>query len=213
MTRMFGDFVPVPNVSDGAAREGYHPTQNITILKALYYLSRHADAANLLPETPINGVAGQVSLPMAGNSSAAAPTIVQPLPPPPPQPAVPYGQAFQGGYYGIHVVGQYNQAECLRYDDFDYENLQFEPWKRENCLGPKTWIGRVLPDQGSLVVLKLWDAWKFDAKGRDHEAEIYLHLKSLWGSSIPALHVKSPLEYFHALILQYVKVSILKNGL
>jgi hypothetical protein len=88
---------------------------------------------------------------------------------------------------------------------FNYMEFQFEPWLPGNNLGPKTWIAIALPVQ-SKVILKLWDAWKFDQDARDREASVYLRLRSLWGEYIPSLFVKSALEYFHALIFQYIRV-------
>ena len=79
ISRMYGDFAARPGVSLGAAAEGYYPTPNFTIMQALYYMSYLVEATNDLPETPVNGVAGQVTLPRApGGSNAAAPTIMQP---------------------------------------------------------------------------------------------------------------------------------------
>lgn len=79
-----------------------------------------------------------------------------------------------------------------------------------NYLGPKTWIAKVVSSQ-SKVVLKLWDAWRFDSAPRNQEASIYLHLRSLWGKVIPALGVSSPIEFFHGLILEYLDMSILSR--
>ena len=212
ITRMFGDFVARPGLSPGSTAEGYYNTSNFTIMQAIYYLSSLVEARNDLSETPVNGVPGQVNLPYAGNSTAAAPTIQQPQSQIPLMPAGQGGYGYigqggyQDGYQGVQVLGGYDQAECSQYhNDVDYKYLQFEPWKPENILGPKNWIAKVLPDRTE-VVLKLWDAWKFDAKAQNHEASIYLHLRSLWGTYIPSLRVKTTLEYFHALIFQYVKI-------
>jgi len=57
------------------------------------------------------------------------------------------------------------------------------------------------------VVLKLWDAWNSGCEDRDKEVAIYEHLQSLWGISVPFLRVSTPIEYFHAIILQYVEGS------
>jgi len=210
ITRMFGDFFPVANVSDGAAAERYYPTNDFTIMQALYYLSSIAHGTADLPETPINGVPGQVSLPRAVSDSSAASSIQQPPPPsPPPEQPLPmgYNGYYPQGYY--QVVDRYDEAECIQYDnDSDYRLLQFEPWKPENVLGPKTWIVNLVPNTKLKVVCKLWDAWNYDPTDRDREAQIYLHLKPLWGVWIPALRVKTALEFFHALILQYVEVLI-----
>src|SRR5579859_5051457 len=69
-----------------------------------------------------------------------------------------------------------------------------------------TWIAKVLPDE-TKVVLKPWDAWRFDSDVRNKEAAVYEHLRSLWGIYIPFLRISTPMEYFHALLLQLVKVS------
>ena len=115
ITRMFGDFAARPAVSPSAVVEGYYnPTPYFTIMQAIYYLSSLAEATNDLPETPVNGVPGQVGLPYAGNSTAAAPTIQQPQPRIPPMPPGQggYGHIGQGGYRGVQVLGDYDQAEC-----------------------------------------------------------------------------------------------------
>ena len=203
ITRMFGDFEAHPPISNGAVLEGYHPTTGFSIMQALYYLSAIAQVTDNLPETPIGGVPGQVVLPPSGSSSTPASTIVQP---PIQDNGHLHGQV-DGGQGGFQIVGGYNQAECYQYHDgVEYRHFQFEPWVSENNLGPKTWIATTLPDRRK-VVLKLWDAWKFDNEAQNREATVYLHLRSLWGKCIPSLHVKSPLEFFHALVFQYVKVS------
>ena len=69
-------------------------------------------------------------------------------------------------------VERYDEAECIQYDsDVDYKFLQFEPWNIENALGPKTWIANVLSNNRK-VVLKLWDAWKFDPGSWNRESDI-----------------------------------------
>src|ERR1700685_2527415 len=79
MTRLFGDFPTSTSVSEnyvnhwtpsgiaskGAIAEGYAPTIDFTIMKALYYVSYLAHKTDDLPETPANGVPGQVFLPMS----------------------------------------------------------------------------------------------------------------------------------------------------
>jgi len=203
ITRMFGDFAAHAPISNGAAFEGYYPTTGFSIMQALYYLSAVAQLTDDLVETPIDGVPGEVYLPPSGGSSEAASTILQPE-------VQDNGQSLHGqggdGQGGFHIVGGYNQAECCQYHDgVQYRRFQLEPWIPENNLGPKTWLAIALPDRKK-VVLKLWDAWKFDDEAQNREAAVYLHLRSLWGKCIPSLLVKSPLEFFHALVLQYVNV-------
>ena len=215
MTRMYGDFPIVPNVSPGPLAEGYCPTTNFSIMKALYFMSNLAQRTPDVPETPINGQPGEVYLPFAilKGSAEAAPTIEQPQAPVP----MPTGQGgwqrFRRNVQGYHVVGDYESAvDFFQYHEgVDYTSLLFEPWIKANYLGPKNWIATVLSDQ-SKVVLKLWDAWKFDVTDRDHEANIYKSLQSLWGKHIPFLRVSTPLEYFHALILQYVEAWHVSSG-
>ena len=79
------------------------------------------------------------------------------------------------------------------------------PWLKANCLGVKTWIARSLPDNEK-IVLKLWDAWKYSPKDQEREASIYLKLRPLWGICVPALRVQSPLEFYYALIIEYIEV-------
>jgi hypothetical protein len=216
-TRMYGDFPAHPPVTDGSNAEGYHATTNFTVMKALYYLSHISATTNDTIETPINGQQGSVFLPYAsGDSAHAAPSIQQPNPAIAPRPAgqgggYGYGYAGQGGQYGYQytITGGYETADDYRQFDkeVDYGVIRFEPWVKENYLGPKNWIAKVVSNE-SKVVLKLWDAWKLDASLRDHELSIYLQLKSLWGRVVPSVYLSTPLEYFHALILQYVDVSI-----
>jgi hypothetical protein len=190
VTRMFGDFLPAERVSMGAVAEGYQPTTGFSIMMALYCLSALAESAADSPETPIGNVPGAVFLPGATGSTSAT-TLIQRSPP-----------------VGPRNVGESNDAECFQYDDdLVYEAFQFEPWLSETNLGPKTWTAIALPSRTN-VVLKLWDAWHFDCELRNQEASIYLYLRSLWGKYIPSLRVKSPLDFFHALVLQYVKVLL-----
>jgi len=180
-------------------------------MQALYYISAIVETTPNLPETPVAGIPGQVNLPFAENSIAAAPTIQQP--PPAANPGAAFGALapVQGGQghqanQSVQVLGGYDQSECIQYDAaFEIKSFQFEPWIPENNLGPKTWIAVALPVK-SKVILKLWDAWKFNEEARNREASVYLKLRPLWGKCIPSLFVKSALEYFHALVLQYIRV-------
>jgi len=210
ITPMFGDFQARQGISNGAFYEGYYTPQGFSIMQALYYLSAIAETAADLPETPIGGRPGQVHIPYAGNSTTPAPTIQQPpdnagfgfpgLAPPQ------GGQGQQYGNQGVGILEGYDQSECIHYDGaFTYKDFQFQPWLPENNLGPKTWIAIALPAEFK-VIFKLWDAWKFDQEARNREASVYLQLRPLWGKCIPSLFVKSALEYFHALIFQYIKV-------
>jgi hypothetical protein len=50
LTPMLADFAPVEGVTEGFAAEGYHPTPDYTILKALYYFSHLAETTLDTPE-------------------------------------------------------------------------------------------------------------------------------------------------------------------
>ena len=206
MTPMYGDFFALPGITHGAETEGYHLPINFSIMKALYYISYLADAAPKAVETPLHGVAGQVELPMSSpQTGQPAAEIVQPYQPNQAHVA-PVAQAPGGYQAGVHIVGGYEKAVSLQYHEgVTYKSLKFEPWLKANCLGVKTWIARTLPDNEN-IILKLWDAWKCSSDVQEHEASIYLKLRPLWGKYVPALRVQSPLEFYHALIIQYIEV-------
>jgi hypothetical protein len=204
MTRMFGDFLPWDGVTNGAPAEGYYyPAPNWTIMKALYFMSRLGEIMADTVETT-NGQPGTVNIPYADpKQSEAAPRIriVRDLRDRrlEPRPADDY---YYGGYQAAHAaVGMLQFHEGV-----DYTSLLFEPWKVENQLGPKNWIAQVISDQ-SKVVLKLWDGWKVDTEERDREAEVYVHLRPLWGKYVPSLRVATPFDYMHALIIEYIDVN------
>ena len=138
MTRMYGEFPAWGNIAHDAAAEGYHPTVNFTIMKALYYLSAFAANTNDTPETPVNGQPGYVYLPPASSKTAhTAPKIQQP----PVIAPMPAGQGPGGGHagYTYTISGDYETADDFSqfHREVDYGVLQFEPWVTENFLGPK----------------------------------------------------------------------------
>ena len=206
---MYGDFFALPGITNGPDTEGYHVPVNFSIMKALYYFSYLADAAPKVVETPLNGVAGQVELPMSSaQTSQPAARILQPYQPNQGHmgPVAQYGQAPGGYQAGVHIVGGYENAVSLQYHEgVTYKSLKFEPWLKANCLGVKTWIARTLPDNDKIIV-KLWDAWKCSSDDQEHEASIYLKLRPLWGKYVPALRVQLPLEFYYALIIEYIEV-------
>src|SRR5271170_928353 len=110
ITRMYGDYVAIANLCNNAATDGYRPTlsetavpfaQRFSVMKAIYFMSWIAQTTGDLPETPANGLAGQVTLPRTANPLGPAARIQQP--PPPPQPPQLPGNAnygYQPNYYG-----------------------------------------------------------------------------------------------------------------
>jgi hypothetical protein len=231
MTRLFGDFptstsesenyvnqrTPSGIASKGAIAEGYAPTIDFTIMKALYYVSYLAHKTEDLPETPAYGVPGHVFLPMSTKIAKAMKASHAPSTSPIATAHVsertrsrtgkhPFGRTY-------HVVDGYdNDANCVQFQTkIDCRSLQFEPWKKENYLGWKTWKA-IATSTGTQVVLKMWDDWRqyggdnslCGKELRDDEVAIYLHLKPIWGKYVPSLLASSPLEFFHALIIEYI---------
>ena len=210
ITPIYGDFPAWGNIITDATQEGYNPTPSFSILKALYYFSHLAAVTNDTPETPTNGQVGHVHLPYAsGDTATAAPRIYQPpaIAPGPQGQAGGYGYGYVGQGYAYTITGGYETADDYRVFDthVDFSVLKFEPWVPEYRLGPKNWIAHVVSN-GRKVILKMWDAWKFDSSLRDHELSIYLQIKSLWGNIVPSLFMSTPIEFFHALILEYLDV-------
>jgi hypothetical protein len=232
MTRLFGDFptstsesenyvnqrTPSGIASKGAIAEGYAPTIDFTIMKALYYVSYLAHKTDDLPETPANGVPGQLFLPMstkiANDMQASHARSNFPIATAHVSERTrsrtgkhPFGRTY-------HVVDNYNKdANCVQFQTkIDCRSLQCEPWNKENYLGWKTCQKAIATSTGTQVVLKLWDDWRpygadneLSGKGlRDDEVTMYLHLKPIWGKYIPSLLASSPLEFFHALIIEYI---------
>jgi hypothetical protein len=187
MTRMYGDFFALEGFSVGAQAEGFHLPDGMTILKALYFFTHLAETAPIAPFISTCGVPGQIDVPPPFD-----------LPDP--------GPRNRQDSEELEIIGGYEAARSHQYyQGAIYQSLQFEPWVPENLLGRKTWLGKTLPD-GNPVVLKLWDAWKETDIDQVQEAKIYLKLKPLWGIYVPALLVQSPLEFYHALLVQHVKV-------
>jgi hypothetical protein len=182
-------------------------------MKALYDILALAENMPKVIETPPGGVGGQVDLPWSSRRTGDPAARISPPPPPPNQgqmgAAAPLQQA-PGGYQatgGVHIVGGYKNAVSFRFHEgVTYKSIRFEPWLKANTLGPKAWIARTLPDNEKIVV-KLWDAWTCSADDQEREASVYyLKLRPLWGKWVPPLRVQSPLEFYHALIIQYIEV-------
>jgi len=192
ITKMYGDFIAVDQVTQGAKAEGYYLLEGMTILKALYFFSHLADTAPLAPVI-VNGVPGRCNLPLQSHLDTDPRIIIEGKGNP------------QDDFDGLRIVGGYDHAQSYQFCDGILQSLQFEPWDSANVLGPKTWLARTLPP-GDQVVLKLWDAWKFIDIDQIQEAKIYLKLKPIWGKYVPALLVQSPLEFYHCLVLRHVKV-------
>lgn len=177
MTRMFA-FGPT------APPEYRH--SRISIMMALYYLSRRAYDHPDIPETT-QGLPGFVTFPYAdANQATAAPFAERALPPAtrPLQPAPPR-----------QYDGNYNNFVC-----------RFEPWIEKNKLSGKGWIVELLP-QNIKAVLKLWE--EDDETQKCNEVETYTKLEPLWGKCVPPFVARDVWEHSNSVVVEYVEVSFL----
>ena len=198
LTPMLADFAPIEGVTEGFAAEGYHPTPDYTIMKALYYFSHLAETTLDTPEST-NGIPGVVTLPFSPGSTVDMERVIDLVP-----------DIYQpSGIVRARPVTRTSVEMVQYHEGVDYTHLLFEPWKAENRLGFKAWRATVMSDK-SQVVVKFWDGWAqkkeqpFPPEERDQEAAIHLQLRPLWGKYIPHLRAVSPLDYMHILIVEYI---------
>jgi hypothetical protein len=163
-----------------------------TILKMLYYISYLAAAADPLPET--DGYGGTLAIPAANYKYP----VVAPRVPGPPS-SLSNQQAAEGGPHSGSTV-QYVLTESGN-QDFQ---LVVEPWVRSNCLGARTFKGRLLPNRN--VVAKLWDSYTHNATDRDNEVEAYMKLQSLWGTIIPRFVCTADFDFCFGIVLEHIEV-------
>jgi hypothetical protein len=79
-----------------------------------------------------------------------------------------------------------------------------------NVRAPGTWLGckgyKGILDTGETVFAKLWDGWKYSSKESEREAQIYMELKSLWGTVVPRMIAHGGWGFCHILLLDFVEV-------
>jgi hypothetical protein len=202
MTQMYGDFFPIEGFSVGAKAEGFNLPEGMTILKTLYFSTHLAETAPVAPFISTYGVPGQLDVPPPSD-----------LPDPSPETLPGSQNETARDSEELQIIGGYEAVQSHQfYQGAIYQSLQFQPWVSENLLGRKTWLAKSLPD-GNPVVLKLWDAWRETDTDQVQEAKIYRALKRLWGIYVPALLVQSPIEFYHALLIQHVKVILSQTRL
>src|SRR2546423_10537011 len=152
-------------------------------------------AAEPLPET--DGYGQTLAIPAANYKyPIAAPRV----PGPPSSSLSNQGQAAYSGEY----VGSTCQYVLTASDDQDFQ-LVVEPWIRSNCLGSRTFKGRLLPNGD--VVAKLWDSYTQNATDRDNEVEAYMKLQSLWGSVIPRFMCTADFDFCFGIVVEHIEVS------
>lgn len=80
----------------------------------------------------------------------------------------------------------------------------FQSWKSGNSLGQKTFLLTLLPD--TIVVEKLWDAYKEPPETRDQEVSIYMQLSSLWNAIVPRLIGCVEINFSHSPLIERIEV-------
>lgn len=165
-----------------------------TIIQMIYFMSYLSGTAGPLPETD---AAGQ-TLPIPA-ANYKHPVAAPQVPGPPPSPEPPQPPASQmGGYTGSTI------RFILSESNNPHFQLVLEPWIRSNCLGGKSFKGRLLPDR--LVVAKLWDSHSHNAADRDAEVQAYMKLQQLWGTIVPRLICSGEFDFCWGVVIEYVDV-------
>ena len=83
-------------------------------------------------------------------------------------------------------------------------SLEIDQREQGGYLGCKGWRGTL--NTGRTVFAKLWDGWKYTREDCDHEVSIYLHLRDLWGTTVPEYLGSGDWGFCHILLLSYVEV-------
>ena len=231
MAPMFKEFLPTVfdaeiNTHTGTAIvQGYHVPEGFSVMKALYCFCTNFGRSRVTSKT-FNSIKNYLYADLL--ASLRAPSTVY-LPP------AAFSSIVTPNRLQYQILGDCDNAEVSKYDDGDYLELGFAfRGGLGSYLGGRAFLAHLPSDREvplctkRQVVLKLWDGWtlyppKDDEKAPIerwslepwkfvNEARIYVHLKSLWAKWIPHLHVKIPLDFFHALIFQYVEVPSPPKG-
>jgi len=62
---------------------------------------------------------------------------------------------------------------------------------------------------GCTVFAKLWDGWKLPVSYSEHEANVYYHLRDLWGTVVPYFIGFGDWGFCHILLLSYIECPML----
>ena len=169
-----------------------------TILQALYYISALASQFGDLVETDQYG--NPAEIPLANSKHPhAAPLLSAAQVTSSQSPSLTF-------VYPLPFNVQYKLVPC----DFS-QGVLLEPWKLEHCCGGKSFRG-VLKPENVEVIVKVWDKYKLSSRNRDEEADIYMHLQSLWRKEIPQLICSADIDFCYGIILEDVKVNPLSLG-
>lgn len=168
-----------------------------TVLKLLYFFS-HLCAIDTSPHPEINSEGNVIHLRAAPKTADKAPKIPDPNYVRPPRTLLP--PADLSGTPRRSPRFQGSTGDSVR---LDIANL--------TSLGCKGWRGTL--SNGCTVFAKLWDGWKLPASYSEHEANVYYHLRDLWGTVIPYFIGLGDWGFCHILLLSYIEVPLLPTSL
>jgi hypothetical protein len=163
-----------------------------TILKLLYFFS-HLCATHTDEYPELNAEGSAVYLRPADKSTTRAPKIPDPTYLPPPRRGPPVAE---GGSPRRSPRFQEPVDDQISPTRMDITDLVF--------LGCKGWRGTL--NDGSTVFAKLWDGWKLPASHSEHEANVYAHMRDLWGTVVPEFIGLGDWGFCHILLLSYIEV-------
>lgn len=169
-----------------------------TIRQAIYYMSAVAALDPDVPETDANGQPLRLFL---SDGKHPSPTI-----------EVGARQPYTLARGGSAIRSNWSQdAHYILKVDTEPREIVFEPWIASNKLGAKAFLVRLFPSD-TIVVAKVWDAWKNSNADRNSEVEVYLKLHSLWGKQIPRLIGSGQIDFLWALLIERIEVLSLNSG-
>ena len=84
--------------------------------------------------------------------------------------------------------------------------LEFKPWLRQNHRGGRAWSALLLPEK-TPVIVKCWDAYKYNDKAQNSEVGTYLRLQELWRICIPTFIAVGRVAFCHVIIVEDLKVN------
>jgi serine/threonine protein kinase len=172
-----------------------------TILGILYYFSNLCASAPLLVETNQDG--RPVTVVRAAGDSSNAPLVPTPSAPPTPStlPPIQLNTPRRSPRFQQDIARVSSKSNDLLYLDIDVRTSG----THLGCKGYKAIL-----HTGETVFAKLWDGWKHSSEEADQESKVYHFLRGLWGTVIPRFITYGGWGFCHIVILEFIKVILLK---
>jgi hypothetical protein len=170
---------------------------NPTVMKILYYFS-HLCTLDPVPHFETNHEGIRIYLTKADKDMKTAPKIPNPS----------NNLSHQAPLPRTSEYGPTNPRRSPRRQatqDSSALYLDIRSHAKGTYLGCKGWRGTL--STGQTVFAKLWDGWKVPREECDHEASVYIHLRDLWGTTIPEFLGSGDWGFCHVLLLSYIEVS------